>query len=83
LAPETVEFDCMPGEERSLLDGFTGAIRRLRIGQRLMLYVEDASPLIERIRLYDQGDRRPVVVRPTNLEDVFLALTGTSLEGIA
>jgi len=83
LAPETVEFDCLPGEERGLLDGFAGAIHRLRIGQRLMLYVQDASPLIERIRRYDQGDRRPVVVRPTNLEDVFLALTGTTLEGTA
>jgi lipooligosaccharide transport system ATP-binding protein len=83
LARETVEFDCMPGEEGALLDSLAGAIRRLRIGQRLMLYVEDASPLIERIRRYDRGDRRPVVVRPTNLEDVFLALTGTSLEGTA
>jgi len=48
-----------------------------------MLYVEDAGPLTQRIRGYDQGDRRPVFVRPTNLEDVFLALTGTSLEGTA
>ena len=83
LAPETVEFDCTPREEAALFDGFAGANRRLRIGQRLMLYVEDAGPLIERIRRYDQGDRRPVFVRPTNLEDVFLALTGTSLEGTA
>ena len=83
LAPETVEFDCTPQEEVALLDGFTGASRRLRTGQRLMLYVEDASVLIERIRNYDRGDRRPVFVRPTNLEDVFLALTGTGLEGTA
>jgi len=27
------------------------------------------------------GDHRQLVVRPTNLEDVFLAVTGTSLEG--
>jgi lipooligosaccharide transport system ATP-binding protein len=83
LARETVEFDCKPEEEEALLDSFARAMRRLRIGQRLMMYVEDASPLIERIRRYDRGDRRPVVVRPTNLEDVFLALTGTSLEGSA
>jgi hypothetical protein len=36
--------------------------------------------LIARIRRQDEGDRRPVIVRPTNLEDVFLALTGTRLE---
>jgi hypothetical protein len=36
--------------------------------------------LISQIRRHDQGDRRSVIVRPTNLEDVFLALTGTSLE---
>ena len=81
LAPETVEFDCTPQEEAALLDGFVRSGRRLRVGQRLMLYVDDATPLIDRIRRYDQGDRRPIIVRPTNLEDVFLSLTGASLEG--
>ena len=81
LAPETVEFDCTPQEEAALLDGFVRSGRQLRIGQRLMLYVDDASQLIDRIRRYDQGDRRPIIVRPTNLEDVFLSLTGASLEG--
>jgi lipooligosaccharide transport system ATP-binding protein len=80
LAPETVEFDCTPQEETALLDGFRGSDRRLRIGQRLMLYVDDATQVIERIRRHDHGDRRPLIVRPTNLEDVFLSLTGTSLE---
>lgn len=81
LAPETVEFDCTPTEEAALLDGFARSARRLRVGQRLMLYLDDAARLIEHIRRHDPGDRRPVIVRPTNLEDVFLALTGTSLEG--
>jgi len=80
LAPETVELDCTPSEEALLFDGL-GPERRLRVGRRLMLYVEDAASLISRIRRHDQGDRRSVIVRPTNLEDVFLALTGTSLEG--
>jgi lipooligosaccharide transport system ATP-binding protein len=79
LAPETVEFDCTPSEESALLDG-TAPDRRLRVGRRLMLYVDDAARLIERIRRHDQGDRRPIVVRPTNLEDVYLSLTGASLE---
>jgi lipooligosaccharide transport system ATP-binding protein len=80
LAPETVEFDCTPIEERALLDGFALSGRRLRVGQRLMIYLDDATNLIEHIRRHDNGDRRPVIVRPTNLEDVFLSLTGTSLE---
>lgn len=79
LAPETVEFDCTPSEEAVLLDGAMPD-RRLRIGRRLMIYVDDATPLIEQIRHHDDGDRRPVIVRPTNLEDVFLSLTGASLE---
>jgi lipooligosaccharide transport system ATP-binding protein len=81
LAPEAVELDCAPQEEAALLDGFARSGHRLRVGQRLMLYVDDATQLIETIRRYDHGDRRPIFVRPTNLEDVFLSLTGTSLEG--
>jgi lipooligosaccharide transport system ATP-binding protein len=80
LAPEAVEFDCSPAEEAALIDGIpTG--RRLRVGARLMLYLNDATHLVERVRRYDGGDRRPIIVRPTNLEDVFLSLTGTNLEG--
>ena len=80
LAPETIEFDCSPDEEAALLDGVAPSARRLRIGQRVMLYLEDPTSVIAHIRGRDQGDRRLIVVRPTNLEDVFLALTGTSLE---
>jgi lipooligosaccharide transport system ATP-binding protein len=79
LAPETVELDCMPGEEATLLDGIAPD-RRLRFGRRLMLYLGDATHLIEQIRRHDEGDRRSIIVRPTNLEDVYLSLTGTSLE---
>jgi lipooligosaccharide transport system ATP-binding protein len=80
LAPEAVEFDSSPAEEAALLDGAAQWRRRLRAGRRLMVYLNDATQLIEHIRRYDQGDRRPLIVRPTNLEDVFLALTGTGLE---
>jgi lipooligosaccharide transport system ATP-binding protein len=79
LAPEAVEFDCTPGEETALLDG-VAAGRRLRIGGRLMVYLDDAADLIERVRRHDRGDRRPTIVRSTNLEDVYLSLTGTGLE---
>ncbi len=79
LAPETVEFDCTPGEEAALLDGVSSG-RRLRFGRRLMIYLDDAAGVVEQIRRHDDGDRRPIIVRPTNLEDVYLALTGTGLE---
>jgi lipooligosaccharide transport system ATP-binding protein len=81
LARETVELDCTSEEEHTLLKGYGHPLHRLRAGGRIMIYLDDATSLIELIRHRDQGDRRPLVVRPTNLEDVFLALTGTSLEG--
>jgi lipooligosaccharide transport system ATP-binding protein len=80
LASETVEFDCSPDEEPVLLDGLAPSAPRIRIGERVMLYLDDPTRLIEQIRSRDHGDRRHIVVRPTNLEDVFLSLTGTSLE---
>jgi lipooligosaccharide transport system ATP-binding protein len=81
LAAETVELDCSIEEEAALLNGFTENAHHLRIGQRLMIYLEDTSGLVDHIRNSDHGDRRPIIVRPTNLEDVYLSLTGTSLEG--
>lgn len=80
LAPQTVEFDCSREDETSLLDGVARSARRVRIGQRLMVYLENSTSLVEHIRSRDRGDRRSIVIRPTNLEDVFLSLTGASLE---
>jgi len=80
LAPEAVELDCSPEDESALIDGAGSAPRRLRMGNRVTFYLDNAAPLIDRIRRHDRETHRPIVVRPTNLEDVFLALTGTSLE---
>ncbi len=80
LARETVELDATPEEEKLLLHGFSAASSRLRAGNRVMIYTDDAAPVIEWIHAHDGGERRPLVVRPTNLEDVFLSVTGTSLE---
>ncbi len=79
LAAETVEFDCGIEEEEALLNGVDAA-RRLRVGRRVMIYLDNATALGGHIRLHDQTDRRGLIVRPTNLEDVYLALTGTRLE---
>ena len=46
------------------------AWQRLRSGRRLVIYADSADPVIARIRAEDGGDGRPLVVRPTNLEDV-------------
>jgi len=81
LSPEAVELDCTPEEEATLLQGFSPPRHRLRAGGRLMLYLDDASPLVSAI--HARGDRCNLIVRPTNLEDVFLAMTGATLEGSA
>jgi hypothetical protein len=46
-----------------------------------MLYLDHATPVVDQIRKHAASDHRAIIVRPTNLEDVFLSLTGTSLEG--
>jgi lipooligosaccharide transport system ATP-binding protein len=79
LARDAVELDCDVREETRILAG-TAAAQHLRAGNRLMIYVDDAAPVIEWIHHHDGSDRRPLVVRPTNLEDVFLSVTGTRLE---
>jgi len=81
LAPEAVELDCAPEDEHQLFAGITLPAHRVRIGRRLMLYLEDATALAKHVHTRDGGGRCMLVVRPTNLEDVFLTLTGTALEG--
>jgi lipooligosaccharide transport system ATP-binding protein len=83
LAPEALELEVAPEDERRVIGDLDG-VQRLRSGRRLMLYVPDAGALLETIRHRAGGlarDRAGVIVRPTNLEDVFLALTGTRIEG--
>ncbi|MDG2304773.1 MAG: ABC transporter ATP-binding protein [Candidatus Binatia bacterium] len=76
LAAEALEIDCDEETEREVLGDGSGT-RRIRAGNRLIVYSDDVAPLLE--RAHRLGGSRPVV-RPTNLEDVFLALTGTSIE---
>jgi len=80
LANETLEIDCRQDEEPRLLDGVAVPRLRLRAGGRLILHLDDAAAFAERVRAREPGHRRLLVVRPTTLEDVFLALTGASLE---
>jgi len=79
LGREAVELDCAPGEEERLLPDAAGGRRRMRAGPRLMVFTDDATPLVEAVRAADREDHRRLVVRPANLEDVFLSITGTQL----
>ena len=57
---------------------------RVRSPSRLAVYAADAAALLGELRerrAPARGDHLGAVVRPTNLEDVFLRITGTSLEG--
>jgi lipooligosaccharide transport system ATP-binding protein len=85
LAPEALELELAPAEEGRLLGDMT-ALPRLRSGRRVALYVDDAGALLGELRRRrggGPGRHLAAVVRPTNLEDVFLRITGTSLEGAA
>jgi ABC-2 type transport system ATP-binding protein len=81
LARDAVELDCDPSEEARLVSPASGVKTRLRSGRRLVLFADDAATVIASIHERDGGDHRPLVSRPANLEDVFLLLTGTALEG--
>ena len=79
LHPEAIEFDCSEAEELQLFGSPANRCVKLRSGNRLMVFAEDASPVLDAISQLDSGNRRPVIVRPTNLEDVFLSVTGAQL----
>ncbi len=82
LAPEVLELDVAPADEARLLPPGNG-LERMRSGRHLVLYTDDAGALLEAVRQRHGGageHHLAASVRPTNLEDVFLKLTGTRLE---
>jgi lipooligosaccharide transport system ATP-binding protein len=81
LAREVLEFDCGQAEEGALLRAI-GPHRTLRSGPRLFVFAEAAAPLVDELHKLDGGDQRSFVARPANLEDLFLATTGTKLEAV-
>jgi lipooligosaccharide transport system ATP-binding protein len=80
LGRQAIELDCEPEEEARLTAGSPIPGQRLRAGSRLMIYSDDPSQIVSWVHERDGGERRKLIVRPSNLEDVFLSLTGTSLE---
>ena len=79
LPREAVEVDCSARDERRWFSDPGSPARRIRTGERLIVYAGSAAEVVARIRRSDGGERRPLVARPTNLEDVFLDATGTVL----
>jgi len=79
LAAETLEVELPPGRHAAVLGRLSG-VRALRTGAHLLLCAKDAAKLLEAVRSAEP-EVQLVAIRPTNLEDVFLALTGTKLEG--
>ena len=58
LPREAVEIDCPVDLEPQLIGDYPGPFRRLRSGERLLLYVEDAQPLLQWIQQRDAGGTR-------------------------
>ncbi|MCP3984131.1 MAG: ABC transporter ATP-binding protein [bacterium] len=81
LARAAVEIDQDPAHHASLLARLNG-VHHLKAGRRLMIYGDDGPALLEAVQRAG-GDPAGLVSRPSNLEDVFLALTGTGLDGDA
>jgi lipooligosaccharide transport system ATP-binding protein len=82
LAPQVLELDVPVGAESKVLGDLNGVQRR-RNGTRVSIYVQDAEALLETIRCRNnRGCERHngLAIRATNLEDVFLKLTSSSLE---
>ena len=79
LYPNALEFDCSSEEEQRLLEGASELVK-LRTGTRLMVFAKDTEQILTRLQKLDGGNRRAAIQRPANLEDVFLAVTGTHLE---
>ena len=79
LAREVLELDVSPEAESAVLGDLNGMQRR-RNGTRVSIYVNDAGALLETIRHRNGSDHHGLTIRSTNLEDVFLKLTGSSLE---
>lgn len=78
-AREALELDCTPEDEERIFHDWPSE-SRLRAGSQLIVFVEDSAAAIARVRERDKVVERELISRPTNLEDVFLAVTGTHLE---
>jgi len=79
LPSEAIEVDCSLQDGAALLPMLPEGTRSMRAGGRLVLYADDTEPVLAALRAC--ATERNRTLRPTNLEDLFLHLTGARLEG--
>jgi len=80
LAAEAVEIESDAAGLRRLLEGYDSRTVAVQSGRHATLHTADAAALAAHLRSRDGGERRSMVIRPSNLEDLFLHLTGGRLE---
>jgi lipooligosaccharide transport system ATP-binding protein len=80
LHAHAAEIDCGEADEARITAGFGAPLARLRAGGRLLLFADDARALALHLEARAGAALRPRAIRAANLEDVFLAVTGTRLE---
>jgi hypothetical protein len=94
LAAEAVEIEGDADAIRSLAAGFDARVVTVRSGRRTTLHTEDATALAAHLKAAGAGRSSSagakhstsagaahLVARPSNLEDLFLHLTGSDLGG--
>ena len=85
LAAQALEVEHEEGDERPRaglladLAADPACVHALTIGSRTILYAADTAPLLARLHASPDPDAQRAIARPSNLEDVFLRLTGSSI----
>jgi lipooligosaccharide transport system ATP-binding protein len=80
LHAHAAEIDCSERDEGRIAEGYGAPLARLRAGGRLLLFADDAAALARHLEARGGAALHPRAIRAANLEDVFLAVTGTRLE---
>jgi len=78
LAEEAVEIEGDAGAVARMAGGFDARVVAVRSGRRTTLHTADATALAAHLKAAGAGH---LVARPSNLEDLFLHLTGGDLGG--
>jgi lipooligosaccharide transport system ATP-binding protein len=78
LAAETVELEGEASAIAARTAGFDARVVAVRSGRRTTLHTADATALAAHMKAVGAGH---LIARPSNLEDLFLHLTGGDLEG--
>ncbi len=81
LGGEALELECSEELQDKLLAALPDGVQSIRAGGRLMLYASTTEPLRHLLAEVGENGEDRRAFRPTNLEDLFLHLTGAHLEG--